>query len=135
MYYLSVYVNLFKELFSFASYPDVYLVVSSIISFDTNFRHGITEASFVLPIWLIKFVLESGCKGITKNNTVQVFWRKSFKKVAFLGSIWLKSTKTDGFRGKIAINEAFLLFRALSPVSHNLALKQAAVDLRLLSPL
>ena len=73
MYYLSVYVNLFKELFSFASYPDVYLVVSSIISFDTNFRHDITEASFVLLIWLIKFVLESGCKGITKNNTVQVF--------------------------------------------------------------
>ena len=30
---------------------------------------------------------------------MQVFWQKSFKKVAFLGSIWLKSTKMGDFRG------------------------------------
>ena len=35
---------------------------------------------------------------------MQVFWRKSFKKVAFLGSIWLKSTKMSGFRGLNAKN-------------------------------
>ena len=35
---------------------------------------------------------------------MQVFWRKSFKKVAFLGSIWLKSTKIGGFRGLNAKN-------------------------------
>ena len=29
---------------------------------------------------------------------MQVFWQKSFKKTSFLGSIWLKSTKTGGFR-------------------------------------
>ena len=36
---------------------------------------------------------------------MQVFWQKSFKKVAFLGSIWLKSTKIGGFRGLNAKNE------------------------------
>ena len=35
---------------------------------------------------------------------MQVFWQKSFKKVAFLGLIWLKSTKMGGFRGLKAKN-------------------------------
>ena len=35
---------------------------------------------------------------------MQVFWQKSFKKVAFLGSIWLKSTKMGDFRGLNAKN-------------------------------
>ena len=33
-----------------------------------------------------------------------MFWQKSFKKVAFLGSIWLKSTQMGGFRGLNAKN-------------------------------
>ena len=35
---------------------------------------------------------------------MQVFWQKSFKKVAFLGSTWLKSTKMGSFRGLSAKN-------------------------------
>ena len=35
---------------------------------------------------------------------MQVFWRKSFKKTSFLGSIWLKSTKMGDFRGLNAKN-------------------------------
>ena len=45
----------------------------------------------------VSFVLESGCKGITKSLTVQEFWRKSFKKVAFLVHNWDKSRQTGVF--------------------------------------
>ena len=46
----------------------------------------------------VSFVLESGCKGITKSLTVQEFWRKSFKKLAFLAQNWPKSRQKHVFK-------------------------------------
>lgn len=43
----------------------------------TNPRYDITEASFVLFIWLIGLLLESGCKGMLFIGTTKAFKRKS----------------------------------------------------------
>ena len=73
------YVNLFKELFLY-SLPVSLFNLSFCLRFrslDTNPRHDITEASFVLFIWLIELLLESGCKGIAFSDTSQMFRGKS----------------------------------------------------------
>ena len=52
-------------------------------SLDTNPRHDITEASFVLFIWLIGLLLESGCKGIAFLQTSKTFAGKSWVLARF----------------------------------------------------
>ena len=42
-------------------------------SFNSTARHDKIEASFILFIWLIAFVLESGCKGMFFFDTMQDF--------------------------------------------------------------
>ena len=57
-------------------------------SLDTNPRHDITEASFVLFIWLIGLLLESGCKGIAFLQTSKTFAEKSWVFSSILTDVY-----------------------------------------------
>ena len=79
----SVLCKSFQRTLSFYSLPVSLFNLSFCLRFrslDTNPRHDITEASFVLFIWLIGLLLESGCKGIAFSNTNQIFSQKSCLK-------------------------------------------------------
>ena len=69
------YVNLFQRTLSFLlSTTYNYLgVCFRCRSFNSTARHDKIEASFILFIWLIAFVLESGCKGMAFFDTMQDF--------------------------------------------------------------
>ena len=76
---LSVLCKSFQRTLSSFAFPER-LSISFCLrfrSFNTNFRHDITEASFVLFIWLIKFVLKSGCKGMTFIWISKIFAEKN----------------------------------------------------------
>ena len=76
------YVNLFQRTLSL-SLPSRTLSIGVSFkyrSFNSTARHDKTEASFILFIWLVAFVLESGCKGIAFWLTNQIFLQKSCLK-------------------------------------------------------
>ena len=76
------YVNLFQRTLSL-SLPCRTLSIGVSFkcrSFNSTARHDKTEASFIMSIWLVAFVLESGCKGIAFWLTNQIFSQKSCLK-------------------------------------------------------
>ena len=76
------YVNLFQRTLSL-SLPSRTLSIGVSFkcrSFNSTARHDKTEASFIMSIWLVAFVLESGCKGIAFWLTNQIFSQKSCLK-------------------------------------------------------
>ena len=74
--YLS-YVNLSKNSFFIASHSELISFCLRFRSLYINPRHNITETSFVLSIWLIGLLLESGCKGIIFSDNSKTFSEKS----------------------------------------------------------
>ena len=50
-------------------------------SFNSTARHDKTEASFIMSIWLVAFVLESGCKGMAFSGNPQDFAGKSYAEM------------------------------------------------------
>ena len=82
MYYFSVLCKSFSKNSSL-SLPSRTLSIGVSFkcrSFNSTAHHDKTEASFILFIWLVAFVLESGCKGIAFSDTNQIFSQKSCLK-------------------------------------------------------